>query len=181
MISFFIKLLLLTILLTALFDPNLFFRKKYPTTIQTTIPLSKQAIVITGASSGIGNRTAFYLGELGYTVYSGYRKEADGIKMNILAKEMNVNVIPVKLDITDTQDMIALCDILDTFVEDGGYLVGLVNNAGIGAINTLEFSDLDLHHWLFDVNVFGAVEMTRMMLPYKTKSRQNCEYRIYIV
>jgi NAD(P)-dependent dehydrogenase (short-subunit alcohol dehydrogenase family) len=59
-------------------------------------------VVVTGASTGIGEATARKLAELGFDVYAGVRKEADAERVGRTA-----GVTPLMLDITDAESIAA--------------------------------------------------------------------------
>ena len=59
---------------------------------------NEQPIVITGASTGIGKATALHLDKLGFRVFAGMRKEADG---QALKKEASEKLTPTLLDVAD--------------------------------------------------------------------------------
>ena len=88
--------------------------------------VNEQPIVITGASSGIGKATALHLDELGFRVFAGVRKEADGRR---LMKKGSDRLTPVLLDVTDANSLDAAVSNVSTATS--GKLFGLVNNAGI--------------------------------------------------
>ena len=87
----------------------------------------KGAVVITGASTGIGEACALHLDKLGYRVFAGIRKAADGESLRRRASE---RLVPVRLDISDETEIAqAARNVIEAL--GGGGLAGLVNNAGI--------------------------------------------------
>ena len=126
----------------------------------------KQFIVITGASTGIGKATALHLDKLGFRVFAGVRKEADG---QALRKEASNKLIPIFLDVTDGGSIAAA---VDTIVkETGGELYGLVNNAGVSLNGPLELVPTSEIKQLMDVNVLGLLAVTKAFLPLLRKSK----------
>lgn len=121
--------------------------------------MNRGPILITGASTGIGEATALHLAGLGHSVYAGVRKEADGER---LAKR-SARIKPVHLDVTDQGQIDAATKSISD--EVGGGLQGVVNNAGIGRGGPVEYIELDEWRTQFDVNVLGQVAVTRAMLP----------------
>jgi NAD(P)-dependent dehydrogenase (short-subunit alcohol dehydrogenase family) len=118
-------------------------------------------VLISGASTGIGEATALRLAGSGYTVYAGVRKESDG---NALAAKSNANLRPVLLDVTDAASIDAALEMVSGEVGERG-LVGLVNNAGISGGAPLEFADLADVRRMFEVNVFGLLALTQAFMP----------------
>lgn len=116
-------------------------------------------LLVTGASTGIGEACALHFDRLGWKVYAGVRKEADG---DSLRGQGSANLTPVMIDVTDQAHIDAVAKLL---AEAGGGLDGLVNNAGIGRGGPLEYLDLDEWRNQLEVNVIGQVAVTKAMLP----------------
>jgi NAD(P)-dependent dehydrogenase (short-subunit alcohol dehydrogenase family) len=122
---------------------------------------SRKAIVVTGASSGIGQACALRLERTGFHVFGCVRKEADGHALKRLAPG---NVDVVLLDVTDASSIAAAAAAVTALVGEAG-IAGLVNNAGIVAPGPLELlSATDLRRVL-EVNVIGQVSTTQAFLP----------------
>lgn len=124
---------------------------------------AQQAVLITGASSGIGLKTTQILSAAGTFVYAGARKQADIDALNAME-----NVEAVRLDVT-RQDEI---DAAVAQIKAGGRgLHGVVNNAGVallGPLVEIPESDLEL---TFDVNVLGPYRITKAFMPLLLESR----------
>lgn len=124
---------------------------------------TEKAILVTGASSGIGRNIAETLAEKGYFVYAGARKQADLDALNEIP-----NIQSLRLDVTK-QDQI---DAAVATVRAGGKgLYGLVNNAGIvtlGPITEIEEAELA---WILNVNVMGVFRVTKAFAPLIIESQ----------
>lgn len=117
----------------------------------------QKAILITGATTGIGRVTAEHLAAAGYFVYAGARKDADIESLNKIE-----NVMAVRIDVT-RQDQI---DTAVALIEKQGRgLWGLVNNAGVNVVAPLIEADETDFDFLFDVNVFGVFRVTKAFAP----------------
>ncbi|MCK4359085.1 MAG: SDR family oxidoreductase [Candidatus Cloacimonetes bacterium] len=127
---------------------------------------NKKVILITGTSTGIGKACALHLDKLGFKVYAGVRKQADG---DNLLKEASGNLIPVILDVTDDNSIKRAVNIVER--ETGGELYGLVNNAGISLNAPLELIPLSKIKMLMDVNVTGLLAVTKAFIPLLRKSK----------
>ena len=123
-------------------------------------------IVITGASTGIGKATALHLDHLGFRVFAGVRKEADG---QALIKEASDRLTPILLDVTDAN---AIANAVSTVTEaTAGKLFGLVNNAGLSLNGPLELLPVSEMKKLMDVNVLGLLAVTKAFIPLLRKHK----------
>src|SRR5437588_6956816 len=84
------------------------------------------AVLITGASTGIGEATANRLAAKGYEVFAGVRKAADAERLTSLGLP---NLRPITIDVADSNSIQAAYGEVAKAVGDAG-LVGLINNAG---------------------------------------------------
>ena len=116
-----------------------------------------QTVLITGASSGIGEETAKKLLEQGYTVYVAARRLE---KMRGLE---DLGATALEMDITRDEDIVAAVDRITA--EQGGIDI-LINNAGFGMYGAVEDTTLDDARYQFEVNLFGLARLTQLALPY---------------
>lgn len=123
--------------------------------------MAERAVVVTGASTGIGRETALLLAARGFTVFAGVRKAADG---EAIAAAASGALIPVILDVTKPEQIAAAAALVTERVGDVG-LAGLVNNAGIANAAPLEFVPIDDLRYQLEVNVVGQVAVTQALLP----------------
>jgi len=128
---------------------------------------ARGAVLITGASTGIGAACAHHLDGLGFRVFAGIRTPADGDE---LARGGSARLAPIPLDVTDPASIAAAARTVADAVGDAG-LQGLVNNAGIVVAGPLEFLPIgDLRRQL-EVNVVGLVAVTQAVLPLLRRGR----------
>ena len=120
-----------------------------------------QAVVITGASTGIGEACVKRLAAAGFHVFAGVRKAEDGAALQHATGD---RVTPLLLDVTNTEQIAAAQATVATMVGENG-LAGLINNAGIAVGGPLEFMPLDEFHHQMAVNVYGALAVTQEFLP----------------
>jgi NAD(P)-dependent dehydrogenase (short-subunit alcohol dehydrogenase family) len=111
-------------------------------------------VLVTGASTGIGEATALHLKELGFDAVGAVRKDGDAERL------ASQGLRTVKLDVTDADSIAAARAELGD-----GPLAGLVNNAGIAVAAPLEFLPLDQLRLQLEVNVIGQVAVTQQFLP----------------
>ena len=119
------------------------------------------AVVVTGASTGIGRATALYLDAKGYLVFPGVRKEADA---EGLRQQGSDRLAPVMIDVTDEKSIASAREQVAEAVGERG-LAGLVNNAGVGGGGPIEFIPLDELRSTLEVNLIGQVAVTQAFLP----------------
>jgi len=118
-------------------------------------------VVITGASTGIGQACALYLDSRGHTVLAGVRRAEDG---DALKQNASERLTPILLDVTDEDSIRASVVQVEDRVGDAG-LNGLVNNAGIAVGGPLEFIDIADFRRQVEVNLTGQVAVTQAYLP----------------
>lgn len=128
---------------------------------------AEQIIVVTGASTGIGRACALHLDQLGFSVYAGVRRDADGAELRGAASS---RLTPVRIDVTDGATIDAAREQIEA-ASNGRAVRGLVNNAGIGVGGPLEFLSLDDLRRQFEVNVIGQVAVTQAFLPMLRQAR----------
>ena len=114
------------------------------------------AVVVTGASSGIGEACALRLANGGFDVFAGARKDEDLERLDALHER----ITPLKIDVADEGSVAAAKE----QVGDKA-LAGLVNNAGISVSGPLEFIPLDEIRRQLEVNVIGQIAVIQAFLP----------------
>jgi NAD(P)-dependent dehydrogenase (short-subunit alcohol dehydrogenase family) len=116
-----------------------------------------KSVLVTGASTGIGQACALHLDRLGHYVYAGVRHEQAADELRKLGSD---RLTPVFLDVTDEAQ---IGEVAAKIGPDG--LAGVVNNAGVALGGPLEYLPLDTWRQQMDVNVLGQVAVTKAMLP----------------
>ena len=126
-----------------------------------------RAVVITGASTGIGAACALHLDRLGFAVFAGVRKSEDGVA---LQKAGSNRLVPLELDVTDLATIQkSHAEVLETTKDRG--LFGLINNAGIAVVGPLEAIPISDLRQQLEVNVIGQVAVTQAFLPLVRQAR----------
>ncbi|MCL6457782.1 MAG: SDR family NAD(P)-dependent oxidoreductase [Gorillibacterium sp.] len=124
--------------------------------------MSKKVAIVTGASSGIGKATAIQLNKEGYTVFAGSRRVE---QMRDLEK---IGIKTLKLDVTDEKSN---QDFVDFVRSTSSSIDVIVNSAGYGSLGALEDVPLQEARNQFNVNVFGAMNLTQLILPIMRKQK----------
>jgi NAD(P)-dependent dehydrogenase (short-subunit alcohol dehydrogenase family) len=119
--------------------------------------MTPRVALVTGASSGIGERTALRLQEAGFVVYAVARRVE---RMRAL-EDAGVHVFA--MDVTDDESMTSG---VARVVEEQGRIDVLVNNAGYGSYGAVEDVPIDEARRQFEVNVFGLARLTQLVTPH---------------
>jgi NAD(P)-dependent dehydrogenase (short-subunit alcohol dehydrogenase family) len=117
------------------------------------------AVLVTGASSGIGEACARRLAGIGFQVFAGVRRDEDAERL----RSEIPGVVPVRLDVTDAEAIAAAVREVGEAVGGHG-LQGLVNNAGIAVPAPVEFVPIEDFRRQLDVNLVGQVAVTQAFL-----------------
>jgi short-subunit dehydrogenase len=120
----------------------------------------KKVILVTGASSGLGQATAKALAAQGHTVYGTSRdvKRISGVNFN-----------PLQMDVTDDASVKAA---VDKVIKAEGHIDVLVNNAGNGITGPLYAMPVEAAKKQFEVNFFGVVRVCSAVLPSMIERKQ---------
>jgi NAD(P)-dependent dehydrogenase (short-subunit alcohol dehydrogenase family) len=124
-----------------------------------------KSVLVTGASTGIGEACALRLDRLGHRVFAGVRSENHAERLRGRASE---RLVPAFLDVTNQEQIDAVAK---QIADAGGSLDGVVNNAGIARGGPLEYLPLEVWREQLDVNVLGQVAVTKAMLPFIRTAR----------
>lgn len=123
------------------------------------------AVVVTGASSGIGEACARRLAGLGFTVFAGVRKPEDGERL----KAQIAGVVPLRIDVADARSIADAA--ASVAARTGGRLHGLVNNAGVAVPAPIEHQPIDDFRRQIEINLVGQVAATQAFLPQLRAAR----------
>lgn len=124
---------------------------------------AQKAVLVTGASSGIGRKITEVLAANGHFVYAGARKDKDLAELNKMD-----NVEAVRLDVTVQDDIDAA---VARITEAGRGLHGVVNNAGVGVFSPMnETPEADID-FVFDVNIYGPYRINKAFTPLLAENK----------
>jgi NAD(P)-dependent dehydrogenase (short-subunit alcohol dehydrogenase family) len=121
---------------------------------------SKGAAIVTGASAGMGKAIVRRLLADGWTVYGGARRVDQMADLAALGARV------LSLDVTDEASMM---NFVDSVLSAEGRIDALVNNAGYGSYGAIEDVPLSEARRQFDVNTFGLMRMSQLVLPAMRK------------
>jgi NAD(P)-dependent dehydrogenase (short-subunit alcohol dehydrogenase family) len=117
-------------------------------------------VLVTGASTGIGEATVMHLRELGFSPIAAVRKDEDAERLE--ARGMRTT----RIDVTDADQIAAAREALGDEP-----LAGLVNNAGIAVAAPLEFLPIDRLRQQLEINLIGQAAVTQAFLPALRRAR----------
>lgn len=123
----------------------------------------QKAVLVTGASSGLGRVMAEAMAAKGYYVYAGARKEADLAELDAIE-----NIQAVRLDVNRQEQIDAA---VKTIREAGRGLYGLVNNAGVVVVGSLIEIDEEEFDFQMQPNVYGVYRVTKAFAPLIIESK----------
>jgi NAD(P)-dependent dehydrogenase (short-subunit alcohol dehydrogenase family) len=121
----------------------------------------KQAVLVTGVSSGIGNSIARQLVRAGYRVFGSVRKRADAVR---LSKDLGASYTPLVFDVTDGKALAAAAVQVKKILGKDK-LSGLVNNAGIAVPGPLLELPVSEFRRQIEVNLVSILAVTQAFFP----------------
>lgn len=127
-----------------------------------------KVVIITGASSGMGEAAAKHLAGLGATVILGARR-AD--KIDKLAKDIQqtgAKALAVKVDVTDLEQV---KNMVDSAVRQFGRVDVIVNNAGVMPLSPMDRINVEEWNTMIDVNIKGVLNGIAAVLPYMKEQK----------
>ena len=130
--------------------------------------IAGKVVVITGASSGLGEAAARHLSALGATVALGARRVG---RIDALAKELDgrgAKALALATDVMRREDIKRL---VDAAVNSYGRVDAIINNAGLMAHSPLERLKVEDWDRMIDVNIKGVLYGIAAVLPYMTKQK----------
>ncbi|UAM96791.1 SDR family oxidoreductase [Polaribacter litorisediminis] len=118
-----------------------------------------KVVLVTGASSGIGNSIATFLQSKGYRVYGTSRNPKNSASFSFEMIALDV------LKVATIQQAVAY------IIKKEGNLDVLINNAGMGITGPIEDTPTDEMRKVFDTNLFGAIDVMKAVLPQMRKQK----------
>lgn len=128
-----------------------------------------RSVLITGASSGFGRNAALDLAREGWRVFAGMRDPARGRALAEEADALDGSIEPVAIDVTDAASVAAAAG--HVHAAAGGAIDALLNNAGYAVMGAFEDLPDDECRRQMETNFFGALAVTRAVLPAMRERR----------
>jgi NAD(P)-dependent dehydrogenase (short-subunit alcohol dehydrogenase family) len=127
--------------------------------------MNKKVWLVTGCSTGFGRELVKLIAEKGEFVIGTVRKKEQVIELESISNDLVTGVV------LDVQDQASIDIVSRQIAKKFGRLDVLVNNAGYGTLGPIEETDESEIQRQFDVNVFGAVRMIKLALPFMRKQK----------
>lgn len=124
--------------------------------------MTTRSVLVTGASRGLGKAIAMEAASSGFRVWAGVRDQAAGAELESAAREKNVDLRPLLVDVTDKASIQRACEEIE---RSSGTLYGVVNNAGVTGRSFFEDYPEEHIRRIFEVNLFGPMNVIRCALP----------------
>ena len=138
-------------------------------TIQShrTIDITNKAVFITGCDTGFGHDLALKLDKKGAKVFAGCLTQQGA---RLLAAKASLNFVTIIVDVTKSDQITAAVKTVEAQL-DGHVLWGVVNNAGVVGAGLIDWIPLDAFKKIMDVNLWGAVDVTKQFFPLLRASK----------
>lgn len=141
---------------------------------------SKQSVLVTGSSSGIGRTISEVLARTGHTVFAAMRNvngknAAAAQELKTVAKQENLDLHVIEMDVTSDE---SVAKAVETVLGIAGSIDVLVNNAGVMAIGVSEAMTTTQMQQMLDVNVMGTFRVNQAVLPHMRQ--RGSGYLVYI-
>ncbi|MCB8954773.1 MAG: SDR family oxidoreductase [Ardenticatenales bacterium] len=129
----------------------------------------KDTILVTGAGTGLGLEMSLYLAEKGFNVYATIPFAEQQAHIEEQAARRHVSPRVLLLDVTEPNSIAAA---VETILAESGGIFGAINNAGISLRGYFEDCDDQEIRRVYDINVFGAMNVTRAVLPHMRAAKR---------
>ena len=128
---------------------------------------SKDVVLITGATQGLGLLTAIKFAQEDYQVYASWRQSSNKKEL-IEASAIYPNIIPIEIDVTDEK---LVNQAIDTVISQEGKIDVVINNAGVLLWGAMENTSIEDAKWLFEANFFGVMRTLHAVLPHMREQK----------
>lgn len=127
--------------------------------------MSARSVVVTGASRGLGRATAAHLHRAGWTVLAAMRnpgRDMEEVRAAAGATTDDPRLVPIELDLDDQASVDAAAKAI---IEAVGAPHGIVHNAGLAGVGSIEEMPIETWQQIFTTNYFGPIRLTKALMP----------------
>jgi short-subunit dehydrogenase len=124
--------------------------------------MEEKVVLVTGASSGLGNKCAVYLSNKGYRVFGTYRNTQ-------ISQSADSRIQMIKMDVDDTA---SVQNAISYVLDQAGRIDVVINAAGWGISGPIEEVTIDATKKLFETNFFGSLRVIQIVLKQMRKQKQ---------
>jgi NAD(P)-dependent dehydrogenase (short-subunit alcohol dehydrogenase family) len=129
---------------------------------------TKQTVLITGGTDGLGRAAAVLLAKKGYAVFAAGRSPQKRADLEHLAQEERVPLHTLEMDVCDSVSVQLAVELV---LEKTGSIDVVINNAGVGYMAVVEELRLEDLRKQFETNLFGVLRVTQAVLPHMRQRR----------
>jgi len=129
---------------------------------------TKQIVLITGGTDGLGKAAALLLARRGYVVFAAGRSAVKREALDRMAHEEHIPIRTLEMDVCDHASVQIAVELV---LEKGGGIDVLINNAGVGYMAVVEELRVSDFRRQFETNVFGVLNVTQAVLPHMRQRR----------
>jgi len=129
---------------------------------------TKQNVLITGGTDGLGKAAALLLARRGYVVFAAGRSPEKREALDRVAHEEHIPIRTLEMNVCDHASVQIAVELV---LEKGGGIDVLINNAGVGYMAVVEELRPSDFRRQFETNVFGVLSVTQAVLPHMRQRR----------
>lgn len=130
---------------------------------------TKQTVLITGGTDGLGRAAALFLAKKGYVVFAAGRSAQKRAELEHTAHEERIQVHTLEMDVCDA---VSVQIAVELVLEKAGGIDVLINNAGVGYMAVIEELRMEDLRKQFETNFFGVLRVTQAVLPHMRQHRR---------
>lgn len=128
----------------------------------------EKIILISGTSSGVGLSLAIRLAEQGHVVYASMRNLAKATQLTQLIEEKSLKIHLIQMDVESTE---SVTQAVATIIKQQGRIDCLINNAGMGFVETIEQASDEKITQVMNINFMGIVRTIKAVMPSMRKAK----------